>query len=248
MLKGIYSTLSGKHVTERRMDMLSHNIANSLTPGYKSSRPAVNITREESQASSDGASQGTYVSSIDSYTNFSEAPLVQSGSNLDLAIEGNGFFVISTPKGTMYTRNGQFTLDQNKRLVTMEGNPVMGQGGEITVDGKDVKVESDGSVYVDNGTQDIAKILVGVVKVVDFKDRKDLKPAGNTLFVNTDDKSLETTPEKFSIKQGFHEASNVNVMQELIELISTMRAYESYTKVDQFFSDMMTKLMDMGRV
>ena len=243
MLKGIFNTMSGKYITERRMEIVANNIANASTPGYKTTRPMVNVVKDESVSSNNGQSVDTYINILDSYIHFSDAPLVESRNTLDLGIEGDGFFVVSTKDGNMYTRNGQFTLDKDKKLVTLSGNPVMGQGGEITLDGKqggDIRIEGDGSIFVD-------KILVDKLKIVDFKDKKDLQNFGSSLYINMNKDNVENTPDKFSVRQGFYEASNVDVMKEMIEMMSTLRAYESYSKVDQFFSDMMDKLINIGR-
>jgi flagellar basal-body rod protein FlgF len=242
MLKAIYSTITGKYAAEKRLDFVSNNIANSLTPGFKASRPMTKVVKEETRSPLDNQPTISYVHTLDSYVNFSDAPMVESGSPLDFAIEGEGFFVISTPKGERYTRNGQFTLDREKRLVTMDGSRVMGKGGEeIIIDGQEISVETDGTIYVD-------KISAGTLRVVDFKDKTSLRNFGKSLFINTDNGNQEITAENFSVKQGAYETSNVDVMTELVELISTLRAYESYSKVDQFFSDMMSRLMEVGRV
>ena len=234
---GIYNTMAGKFISERRMEMISNNLANSLTPGYKASRPTINIVEDPSSPAP------TNVNVFESYVYFSNAPLVKTDNALDVAIEGDGFFVVSMKDGNMYTRNGKFTLDQDKRLVTLDGSAVLGQNGEITIDarqGGDVRVENDGSIFVD-------RILVDRLKVVDFTDKKVLRNYGESKFVNTDPTAVETTPESFAVKQGFYEASNVNVMNEMIHMMSTVRAYETYMKVDQSFSDMLEKLVNIGR-
>jgi flagellar basal-body rod protein FlgF len=238
MIKGIFNTLGGKYVAERRMEMISNNIANSLTPGYKTSGPVVNMVRAESDIPGAGP---TYTSVIDSYVHFTEAPLMQTGATLDVAVDGDGFFVVATPEGTRYTRNGQFTLSKEKKLVTMDGSPVLGQSGEITLDGKDIVIENDGSIFVDRN-------LVDNLKVVDFKDKRSLRPYGRSMFFNTDSSNTGITPEKYAIKQGAYETSNVDVIKELVEMISSIRAYESYTKVDQSFGDTMSKLLEVAKV
>jgi len=240
MLKGIFSTLSGKFLTERRMEMISNNIANAITPGFKTSRPVFNVEKSADIPARSGEQQNTYINVLDSYIHFSDAPLVESGNKLDLGIEGDGFFVISTKDGNMYTRNGQFTINKEKKLVALDGMPVLGQSGEIAIEGADIRIESDGSIYVD-------KRFIDKIKIVDFKDKKDLRNYGSSLFINMNKNNPEDTSEKYSVKQGFYESSNVNVMQEMIEMMSTLRAYESYSKVDQFFGDMMTKLINIGR-
>lgn len=241
MLKGIFGTLTGKYISQRRLEMISNNIANSMTPGYKASKPALNVAKDEQASSDPSAPQVVNMANVGSYIEFTEAPMVATGGKLDFAIEGDGFFVIQTKDGIRYTRNGQFTLNKDKKLVTMDGSAVVGQGGEITLDGMDIAVEGDGTIFVD-------KVQAAVLKVVDFKERRDLRSAGKSLFVNVNEGTEEFVPKKYSIRQGSYEASNVDVMRELIDMISTIRAYESYTKVDQFFSDTLSKLIDLGRL
>ncbi len=178
-----------------------------------------------------------------SYTRFSDAALVNTGNPLDLGLEGDGFFAVTTQGGTMYTRNGQFMLDASGRLVTHDGNAVQSQGGgDITVPagGKDVRIGGDGSVYVD-------KLFVDRLKVADFKNRQALKNAGANLFVNTDSKDQEMPAEHFVLHQGAYETSNVDVMKSMVQMITVLRAYESYAKVDQSTSDMLGKLIDLGK-
>jgi flagellar basal-body rod protein FlgF len=240
MINDIFSTIGSKSANERRLEILSSNVANALTPGYKAIRPVFSVASAGEPDNPDQLQQ-TYVNITDTYVHFSDAPLVQTGNTLDLAIEGSGFFVVSTPSGNMYTRNGQFTLDSDKRLVTTDGNPVVGEGGgEITINGKDVKIEVDGSVYVDGARIDS-------IKVVDFADKKPLRNIGQSLFSNTDVKNTETTATGFSMRQGAYEASNVDVMKEMVELVSALRAYETYTKVDQMAGDVLEKLIEMGK-
>jgi flagellar basal-body rod protein FlgF len=240
MINTIFSTLGGKSVNERRLEILSNNVANANTAGFKAHRPILNVA---SVGNIDDPTelQQTYVIGTDSYVRFSDAPLVETGNSFDLAIEGSGFFAVTTTKGTMYTRNGQFTLDAEKRLVTQDGNPIQGQGGgDITIDGKEVKIEYDGSIFVDGSRVD-------GIKVVDFENKKSLFNAGASLFVNTDTANGETVPTQFSVKQGAYEASNVETVQEMIELINSIRAYETYTKVDQMAGDTLDKLIEMGK-
>lgn len=242
MLNGIFSTLNGKFLNERRLEIVVNNIANSLTPGYKASRPVLNAPEQVVPEESNQL-QPIYASISDSYIHFSDAPLAETGGKLDLAIEGNGFFAVSTGNnGLMYTRNGQFTLNKEKKLVTQDGNIVLGvSGSEITIDGKDVAIETDGSIFVD-------RVLRDKIKVVDFKEKKGLKNFGKSLFVNTDKANVEITPEKFAVRQGFYETSNVDIMKEMVEMITVLRAYESYSKVDQFLSENLSKLMEVGRI
>lgn len=237
MLNGIFSNFSGKFVNGRRLEIISNNIANVSTPGFKVSRPVFNAFTGEDESGHEML-QNTHVSMYDSYVNFAAAPLLETGNNLDFAIEGEGFFVVSTKDGPMYTRNGKFTINQEKKLVTAEGFPVLGKGGEINIDGKEINVENDGSVFVD-------KSFVDVIKVVDFEDKKYIRNYGKNLFINTKEGSAEIIPENSTIRQGYHEASNVDIMREMIEMIQTVRAYEAYSKIDQSLDDILGKLINV---
>ncbi len=242
MLNSSFITLPGKYVLERKMEAITNNLANASTAGYKSSRPSFSISSTETATTEGGGPSlpQTTFTNLDFHIHFDEAPLVQTGNGLDVAIQGSGFFVVSTEDGVVYTRNGQFTLNKDKKLVTMDGSPVMGQSGEITLDGKEIVIEGNGSVYLD-------KRVVGTLKIVDFKDKTTLRNQGKSCFVNTDPDNGETSAGKFVLKSGFYETSNVNVMGEMVEMMSAMRAYESYTKVEQALNDVMTKLVDIAR-
>jgi len=240
MLNGVFSTLGGRYACERQLEVLSNNVANAVTPGFKALRAVFTVVPVEDSENPDAVQQ-TYVKITEAYVHFSDAPFVETGNHFDLAIQGGGFFVVSTPQGNMYTRNGQFTLSQEKKLVTTDGNRVLGEnGGEITIDGKDVNIEVDGSIFVDGSRSDR-------IKVVDFENKAALRNSGKSLFENTDPTNVESIASGASIKQGAYESSNVDVMKEMVDLINTMRAYEAYTKVDQMAGDVLEKLIAMGR-
>lgn len=240
MLNGVFSNFSGKFVNSRRMEIISNNIANVSTPGFKVSRPVFNAFTGEDESGNEML-QNTNVSMYDSYLNFAAAPLLETGSSLDFAIEGDGFFVVSTNDGPMYTRNGKFTINKDKNLVTTEGYPVLGKGGIINIDGQEINVENDGSVFVD-------KAFVDAIKIVDFQDKKLIRNYGNNLYMNTGVGNGEITPENSTIRQGFYEASNVDIMREMIEMIHTVRAYEAYTKIGESLDDVLGKLIDVTRL
>jgi flagellar basal-body rod protein FlgG len=240
MINGIFSTFSGKVAAERRLDIVANNIANAFTAGFKASRPVYNGSTLDVPTDPDQVNQ-TYVNIPGTYVHFSDGPLVATGSPFDLAIDGSGFFVVSTPSGNMYTRDGQFTLDKDKKLVTLGGDPVMGQNGEITINGKAVTVGSDGSISVDG-------VAVDKINVVDFPDKNSLKNFGQNLFVNVNTTNGEIPADKASVKQGYYEASNVDTMKEMVDMVSAMRAYEAYTKADQAVDDSLGKLIDTVRL
>ena len=240
-MKGIYTVVSGAVAQERRLGFISNNLANALTAGYKSSKAVFEGVLSSSVIDVEtNKEDNTFVGTYDSRINFAEGSLVETGNKLDLALQGDGFFVIRTPEGDRYTRNGQFALDADKKLVTHDGFPVAGEGGEISVDGKEVSIEKDGSVFVD-------KALAGKLKLVRFAAKEFLRPVGRSLFENMNQGNGELPVVGISVNQGFNEASNVEVVKEMLDMIACMRAYEAYRKVQQTAGDMASKLQEVAR-
>jgi flagellar basal-body rod protein FlgG len=240
MMNGLFSTLPGKSANERKLEIITNNIANAATPGYKAIRPAFNSVVVE-DATEEGQVAATHVNVSEPYVQFSDAPLAETGNPLDLGIEGDGFFVVTTPGGIRYTRNGQFTISTDKKLTTQDGSTVAGRGGEsITIEGRDVRVGKDGSVFVD-------KVFVDRIKVVDFANRNLLQHTGGSQFANPDPQNAEVPADKSSVHQGAYESSNVNVVREMVDMIAAVRAYETYSKVDQSMAGAMDKLIDLGK-
>ncbi|MCX7856677.1 MAG: flagellar basal-body rod protein FlgF [Deltaproteobacteria bacterium] len=238
MINANLGALFGKRYLETKMDIIANNLANTNTAGYKNLKIFFNYSVQEERETEKSCLPD--LGALDTYIDFSNGPLVETRNPLDIAIEGDGFFVIMTPRGPAYTRAGQFTLSPEKRLTTLDGMPVMGEGGEIYIDGKDVRVETDGSVFVDGN-------YVDRLRIVDFENKSSLKPDGKGLFVNMDQKNVETSPERITVKQGFIEGSNVNVVKELTEMIFLLRAFETYTKVEQMQSESKSKLLETMR-
>jgi flagellar basal-body rod protein FlgF len=242
-MSGIYTVVSGAVAEEKRLGFISNNLANALTTGYKASRPVFEAVLSSSIIDTDQA-ESTFVGTYDSYINFADGSLIDSGNKLDFAFQGDGFFVIHTAQGDRYTRNGQFALDANGKLVTQDGNTVAGEGGDIIINGingKQITVETDGSVSVD-------RVPAGKLKTVRFATKESLRPVGNSLFENIDPANQELPTVNCTVKQGFHEASNVEVVKEMIDMIACTRAYEAYSKMQQAFGDMESKLQEVARV
>ncbi len=239
-MSGIYTVVSGAVAEEKRLGIISNNLANALTSGYKSAKPVFEAVLSSSVIDSEQA-DSTFVGTYESRINFSEGPLIESGNKLDVALQGDGFFVVRTADGERYTRNGHFSLDPNGKLVTQDGNTVVGEGGDIVVPGKVLTIERDGSVYSE-------KTLVGKIKVVRFDDKSLLRPVGSSLFENEEPSNQALPAVNVTVNQGFHEGSNVDVIKEMIDMIACTRAYEAYGKVQQAFGDMESKLQEAARV
>jgi flagellar basal-body rod protein FlgF len=167
----------------------------------------------------------------------------------DLALSGNGFFCVQTPDGVMYTRRGDFTVSADEVLVTQEGFPVLGKGGEIQIklskapDAKrEFSISEDGTVTVDGSEVDR-------LRIVDFTQSHALEKAGHNYYRALKPRSLEELNEDFRVSQGFLELSNVNTISMMTEMIEVLRGYESYQKMMRSVDDMNAKLInDVGRL
>ncbi|HEY3278358.1 MAG TPA: flagellar hook basal-body protein [Syntrophorhabdaceae bacterium] len=215
----------------KKMDIVTNNLANMSTPGYKAMRTVFHGFLADQMPHAGGdTDESLSDSAANTFIDFSQAPLLETGGMLNVAIEGPGLFVVSTPGGPMYTRNGQFSLDKEQRLVTGSGHPVMGQDGAIIAKGSTIRIETDGSILADH-------VPVGRLQVVDFKDRTQLYAVGAGLFSHGTKKIPAESVTKYSVRQGFIEISNVILTQEIIELITCVRTYQAYKKVDKLMDE-----------
>jgi len=236
MSGGIYMAASGALAYEKRLQIISNNLANANTVGYKMDHGQFqSIDPADLPASMSSASPELNTSQaqsfwfqFNSYTDFTHGSLKNTGNDFDLALVGDGFFCVQKPDGVHYTRKGNFTLNAEGVLVTGNGFPVVGDGGEIEVKGsenphqfKKFTVDEEGNVSVD-GKQ------VGSLRIVNFPEPGKLMKMGDTLF-----KAAPVKAEDFKVSQGFVELSNVDVVKMMTEMIEVLRGYESYQKVIQ---------------
>ena len=166
----------------------------------------------------------------------------QTGNPLDLSLEGEGFFVVNTPEGKAFTRQGNFHMDANNRVVTADGYELQGSGGPITIKGGKVDINSKGEVFVD-GQQ------AGTISVVDFPKPYNLRKMGNTLFVPEEANAVEQPALSTRVSQGSVEGSNVQSLLEMVNLISNTRFYEQCVKTVQSYDQMAAHAAnDLGKV
>ena len=248
MGSAIGDVVSGALFYELRMTTLANNIANVSTSGFKEDRVSFKLPDPNGSPDPSGtdaaarSSQETYLGNpVHTYTNFSAGHMVQSGNPLDVAINGNGFFVVNTPDGMRYTRDGNFTLNSDGLLVTAEGFAVMGDGGEISLDGARVDIDGAGNITADGSPVDR-------LKIVDFPQQTGLIKAGGNTFVAVGENIAELEAPDAVIVQGATERSNVDAVQSMTEMIEALRGYESYQKVIQFLNEADQKLIEqVGR-
>ena len=248
MSGSIYMAAYGALAYQHRMEILSNNIANVNTAGYKQDKTqfqkyyasALENDNFEASSNTDASQVAEYWFELSSHTDYSSGPLKKTGNRFDLAIEGKGFFCVETPDGIQYTRRGDFGIDVNGNLITQEGWPVLGEGGEIFVesqadftdkDGHELLVHGDGTVEVDGNN-------VGKLLIVEFADPQQLSKAGNTYFSLGSGNAVESEATDYRISQGMIELSNVDAVRMMTELIETLRGYESYQKVIRSIDEM----------
>lgn len=223
----IYKAAAGAILQQIRLETYANNLANVNTVGFKADQPVFRFDNPEIPAGpADGgnARLSPYALPLEYVTNFGPGPLMQTGGSLDAAIAGKGFFEVQTPDGLQYTRNGSLGINADGVLSTSEGWPVMGEGGEISIDGSKLEISEEGEVIVDGD-------VVGVLKVVDFSDPSKLTKNGNSLFKADGTGAGLIDAQDYRIVQGSLESSNVDAIRTMTQIIETLRVFESYQRV-----------------
>ena len=217
MAGGIYSALSGLQTRTGRLDRLAADIANTGTTGYKSERNTnIAVERPNFSAMLNSAVDVTAAPSISDFRTGAIAP---TGRDLDLAIEGQGFFAIQTPGGVRYTRNGHFTRAVDGTLTTQDGSAVLGDGGPIKLASGAVEISADGTIKVGNTT-------AGRVQIVEFADTSRLVREDGVRFKAPT--GLAATPvAEPSVKVGTLEQSNVALPERMAQLIELQRSFDA---------------------
>ena len=225
----------------KEFDIIAHNLANVSTAGFKRRCNAFSKVLETQNV--DSYSPGTI--DLNSAFDFSQGSVVETGRPLDFALHGKGFFVIETPDGPLYTRNGTFTTSQNGQIVDSQGRIVAGQAGPITIPGTIGISQLNVS---NNGTISAGAIALGKFRLVDFnEDENKLVPTGNSCYLMPDENVQPAEAENITVKQGYQEASNVQIIDELVDMILVSRLYEanmnSITAEKQASSSLMSTAM-----
>jgi flagellar basal-body rod protein FlgF len=225
-------SLSQQLAAFRAMDVIANNIANASTPGYKrqSAKFEEYIARMKPAEGDTGAAQVSFVRDAGTVRDASQGSLNQTGAPFDLALSGKGYFVVQTPQGLRYTRDGHFSLDANGQIVDSSGYALQGDGGAITItpDDGDIRIAPDGTVS--GRTGQLAK-----VRVADFADESAMVKEGANLYATG---QAAVTPPVVDIRQGALESSNVQPVLEISHMIEVMRAYEATATLTKNQQDM----------
>ena len=254
MNPALWAAKTGLDAQQTRMTVVSNNLANVNTSGYKKGRAVFedllyqNVTQAGASTSQDtvapsGLSLGTGVRVVATEKLYTQGNLVQTGNAFDMAIEGRGFFQVQLPDGTLaYTRDGSFQVSSEGELVTSSGYRVQ-PGITIPAGAQSVTVGADGTVSVTLAGQ-TAPQQVGNLQLVDFINPAGLQPRGENLLLETaaSGTAQAGTPGLDglgTIASGSLESSNVNVVEELVNMIETQRAYEMNSKAIQSADQML---------
>jgi flagellar basal-body rod protein FlgF len=240
-----YIGLSQQQALQRKMDVVANNLANQDTTGFKVEQLLVN-TQPGAPATNAGV-KGPAQFVIDGGIgrDFSEGELSTTGRPLDLAIDGNAFFKVSTPQGERYTKDGRFAIDAQDKLVTASGGAVLDDsGGEITLDSSngEPQISADGVISQHSG-QGPTTVRAGKIGVVRFDTLSVLSKEGNNLYSNTSNTTPQAAPDA-RIRQGMLEGSNVKPIIEITQLIDVQRAYERVTQMIQQTNDLSQQSID----
>jgi flagellar basal-body rod protein FlgF len=251
MHEGIYIAASAGIKQGKKMEVIANNLANVNSTGYKKDRLAfkelmppfppdteMENTKNALLPSNKSNKNVSYVAVTDQYTDHKPGIFKQTNSELDMALDGDGYFSISTAEGVLYTRNGNFRLDTENQLVNQKGEPVLNEQGEpivITAQGSDISIDANGNIFVGSG---LANANIGKIKMVNFENKQTLEKIGDGLFYQSDKEAVEKPIDNTKLRQGFLEGSNVTAVEEMTNMISTLRLFETYQKMIQSIDSM----------
>ena len=260
MINSLWIAKTGMTAQQTQLDVISHNLSNVSTTGFKRNnavfedliyqnlRQVGAQTTEENQLPT-GLHLGLGVRTVATSRNFTQGSLQQSSNNLDVAINGNGFFEVQLPDGTIgYTRDGSFQLDSQGRLVTSGGLPVA-NGITVPQGATSISISESGVVSATLAGNPQPQQL-GQLAMSSFINAAGLQPVGQNMYKES---AASGAPQQGQpgtnglgvMRQGFLETSNVNVVEELVTMIQTQRAYEMNSKAIQTSDQMLAKLSQL---
>jgi flagellar basal-body rod protein FlgF len=243
-MRGLYMAEGAMLVQQAQLQVISNNLANLRTTGFKRdhgvetsfAEKMIYELRPDPGTGKGGTLRpiGTAAHSVatqETVTSFFQGPLEATGRSLDFALVGNGFFMVEGEEGTLYTRNGRFFLDAERNLVTIEGYPVLGEGGPIRFGEGEIEGRPDGAIFV--GGAEAARLQIAV-----FGPDALIGKAGYSYFT-TD--SAEDGEADYEILSGFLEGSNVSLIREMTALMTVRRSYEAAQKIMITYDQLLDK-------
>lgn len=247
----LYPVLSGALAQEKRLEVITNNLANVNTAGFKKDQPLFEGIGLPSGLNAGPSGSITPSPTFERlhriFTDFSPGPVRTTGAPLDLAIDGDGFFAVQTPGGVRYTRGGSFTIDAQGQMTTYDGFPLLGTGGPITLPPGDIQVDPEGRLSVKGTEVGAQPTEIDTVALYRFSDPSQLRKVGQTLFESAGGNAVPFPEGR--INQGALEDANVNPVEEMVAMITVMRLYESAQKAIQTADEVAGKAAnEVGRL
>lgn len=241
MLKGIAAAASGMLPQMKRQEVIANNLANVATAGFKRDRLFIEQLDAAQRAAAPKGEAWQLGNSVGVVIDFKQGSLDGTGNPLDVALSGDGFLVLQTPQGERYTRNGHLAVDSNGLLTGPDGQPVMGQGGEINLPAGSVGIGSDGTISVDGRRVD-------KLRIARFADPRVLVRAASSTFEIGIPTAVPEPDDTTVVHQGFLERSNVNSIEEMVNMITTYRFYEADEKAVRAQDELQGRVVnELGR-
>jgi flagellar basal-body rod protein FlgF/flagellar basal-body rod protein FlgG len=244
MSSGYYAACTGLVSRTEALDTIANNLANTSTTGFRASHnifSSLLATADNSSLSALNQDANDYGVLSGTRLDTSQGALVPTGNDLDIAMEGPGYFAVQTALGPVYTRGGNFRVSPQGQLITAAGDPVLGDNGPITIVGTPVSISTDGTISA-NGA------ISGRLRVVEFPSNVAVQSAGGTYYTAPKGSAVPATSSQ--VRQGMLENSNVNPITSVVELITAQRDVETMRRVLTMFSTEMDKTasQDLPRV
>jgi len=215
MVRGIYTAAAGMLARLDQLDVAGNNLANVNTTGYKEDRLHF---RALIGGQLNSANQTEVTGSEDMRVRMAQGSFAPTGNPLDLALDGSGFFVVQANGREYLTRNGHFTLNANGELVTSQGYNVLGESGPIVLARDEVRVNAKGEMVLDGA-------VATTLRLVDVADSAQLGKRGENLFEAR--AGAVVNPATATVRQGYLEDSNVNLLQRMVELVEVQHAFDT---------------------
>jgi len=226
------------------LDMVSHNLANVNTAGFKEGRAFFTVLNQAASDSNPSRLDGVINSQVgvaEGALNNSDGSYVATNRDLDIALSGDGYLTVQTPRGLRFTRQGTLAISRQDVLTTRDGYPVLGENGPIQLGPGKVRIDEQGSVYLDGNPIDR-------MKLVTFSDPQALQREGASLLATVNDK-VKSIPAQPEVSQGYLEQSNVNAVASVVGMVGILRHFEAIQKsVNLLMNDVNAKAIDrLGR-
>src|SRR5690349_13372625 len=242
MNAAMYKAVSGSVAQMRRLDVATQSLANLKTPSFKGQRIAFSeILSSEAAAERSGG----LVAIAEQRTDFTQGEMQHTGNDFDLALDGQGFFVLGGRSGPRYTREGTFTLAADGTMVNAAGEPVLGEGGPVTEHGRPIRISGHKVEVTPEGVVRTEEGEMGRLRVVRFADSRVLSKEARGVYRAPENLKPESSTE-YRVLQGSVEQSNVNPIDAMVTMITLHRQFDAYSKVIQMMDGATARMISEG--